>query len=567
MRTVRYLLLLALLGCALFHPRTSLAEGEVLMPGGAAAVSRGGAIAAKPVDAATLMHNPAGLTELDGHQGHYGLDFSVDSLCVQPYGYYGWGITLPEMRAGTAPNLDVRRSEFGDPASTNYGRRPLDKVCNSGALVPVPQLAASLRITDKLSLALGMVAPAAVTGSQWGGSDGTIAVGNGARPTPTRYENVRVDVQFAFAPMFGAAYKALPWLSFGLALQVAMGSGDTYQVMALRAGTSPSSDMMTKLHAQDYFVPSLLFGAYAKPTRNLRLGATFNWSDGIDGSGNVTFYTNHYHHGAVGDEFVPLENPPVKINEVKLPAPFTATLAVRFVQPLPGKEEDARDPLNSERWDVEVDASYTNSGHLGLARASVSKDFSLQFTRADGTQQEPLEIKAKDLALTADRHGQDVYAVRLGGSYTVLPGMLQASLGGFYQSRGVDLSYVTVSNYSLARVGFGLGMRVRLGPVDISAAYSHVFQESIELAPPDHEPRDKASEDDPTRGFDQRVYEDGMLSEQPLKDPRAPSIKNADAVAKERQPAGLESDRARVINAGRYTAGFNVFSISVTHRF
>jgi hypothetical protein len=270
----------------------------------------------------------------------------------------------------------------------------------------------------------------------------------------------------------------------------------------------------------------------------------------------------------VGDEFIPFENPPVKIDQVKLPAPITATLALRYVQPLPGKEEDARDPLNSEWWDVELDASYTNSGHMGLAKASVGEDVSLQFRRANGMPAEPLEIKASDLAsLTADRHGKDVYAVRLGGSYAILPGTLQASLGGFYQSRGVEASYATVSNFALSRVGFGLGMRVRLGPVDISAAYAHVFQESLQLAPPDHEPRDQAVEDDPTRGFDQRIYEDGTLTEQPLKDPRAPSIKNADAVAKERQAAGFDSEKARVINAGHYTGGFNVFSIAVTHRF
>jgi hypothetical protein len=508
------------------------------------------------------------LTELDGHQGHYGLDFTVDSLCVQPYGYYGWGIALQEMRSGGAPNLDGRRSEFGDPASANYGRRALDKVCNIGSHVPVPQLAVSLNVAKKLSLALGMVAPAAVTGMQWGGSDGTIAVGNGARPTPTRYEVVRQDVQFAFTATFGAAYKALPWLSFGLSLQVAMASADVYQVMALRAGTSPSSDMMTKIHASDYFVPALLGGVYAKPTRNIRIGATLAWSQGIDGSGNLTFYTNHYHHGAVDDEFIPYENPSTRIKRITAPAPLTATLALRYVQPLPGKEEDARDPLNSEWWDVELDASYVSSGHLGAAKASVAEDISLQFKRADGTPADPLEIKASDLsALSADRHGLDVYSLRLGGSYAILPGMLQASAGGFFQSRGVEAAYVTVDNYSLARIGFGLGMRVRLGPVDLSAAYSHVFQETLELAPPKHEPRDQATEADATRGFDQRIYEDGMLTEKPLKDPRAPAINNADAVAQARQTAGFDSEKARVINAGRYTAGFNVFSIAVTHRF
>jgi|GEM_PF-6658370 len=569
MRTVRYLQLVALLGCALVLPRKTYAEGEGIMPGGAAAVGRGGAIAAKPVDAMTLLHNPAGLTALDGNQGHYGLDMQVDSLCMEPYGYYGWGITLPEMRAGTAPNLDVRRSEFGDPASRNYGRRPLDKVCNSGAIIPVPQLAASLRIHERVWLALGMVAPVLVTGSQWGGSDGTIAVGDSARPTPTRYNVVRTDVKFAFNPTIGAAYKATDWLSLGLAFQVAMGSADAYQVMALRAGTSPSNDMMTKVNASDYFVPTLIFGVYAKPNKYLRIGGTFNWSEGIDGSGKLTFYTNHYHHGAVGDEFIPYENKPVKVDRVRAPAPISATLAVRYVQPLPGADENSKDPLNSELFDVELDATYTGSGQVAPYRASVANDFELEFRRADNTPAEPLEVKAKSLSsLAADRHGLDVWALRLGGSWTALPGVLQASLGAFYQSRGVEAAYVAIDNYGLARIGFGLGARVRLGPVDLTAAYSHVFQETVQIAPPEHEPRDQAS-DDPTRGFDQRIYEDGVLTNGPVRDPRAPSPADADGVASVRQGAVFESEdqRARVINAGKYTAGFNVFSLAVTHRF
>jgi hypothetical protein len=569
MRTVRYLQLVALLGCALVSPRTTYAEGEALMPGGAAAVSRGGAIAAKPVDAATLLHNPAALTDLDGHQGHYGIDMQIDAICVQPYGYYGWGIVLPEQRPGQAPNLDVRRSEFGDPASTNYGRRPLDKVCNSGALVPTPQLAASLRVHPKLTLALGMLAPVLVTGSQWGGSDGTIAVGNGARPTPTRYTIVRSDVRFAFNPTFGAAYKATPWLSLGLALQIAMGAADGYQVMALRAGTSPSNDMMTKISASDYFVPTLIFGVYAKPNKYIRIGGTFNWSEGIDGSGELTFYTNQYHQGAVGDEFVQFENQPVKVSRVSAPAPIMATLAVRYRQPLPGVDDDAKDPLLSELWDVELDATYMGSGQVGMSTASVANDFQLQFRRANGEPQEPLDVKASDLsALSADRHGLDNYALRVGGSWTALPGTLQASAGAFYQSRSVEAAYVDVGNFGLARIGFGLGARVRLGPVDLTAAYSHIFQETLEVAPPNHEPREEGS-DDPRRGFDQRVYEDGVLSERPLRDPRAPAPADADAIAAGRQTAIFESEdqRARVVNAGKYTAGFNVFSIAVTHRF
>jgi hypothetical protein len=340
--------------------------------------------------------------------------------------------------------------------------------------------------------------------------------------------------------------------------------------MALRAGTSPSSDMMTKLHAADYFVPTVLFGVYAKPNKHWRIGGTFAWSEGINGSGELTFYTNHYHHNAVDSEFAPYENDPVKVSKVQAPAPLTATLALRYVQPLPDVDPDtAKDPLKSELWDLELDATWVGNGQLKPAEASIAKDFQLQFRRANGDPAEPLDVDAKSLAaLSADRHGLDTIALKLGGSYAIVPGALQASAGAFWQSRGVQAEYVTVDNYGLSRIGFGLGVRVRLGPVDISAAYSHIFQETLEVAPPAHEPREQAS-DDPHRGFDQRIYEDGMLSDKPVADPRAPAPGKGNAVASARQTAVFESpeSRARVINAGKYTGSFNVFSLALTHRF
>ncbi len=32
----------------------------------------------------------------------HGVDLEIDALCMHPYGYYGWGIVLPEERPGIA---------------------------------------------------------------------------------------------------------------------------------------------------------------------------------------------------------------------------------------------------------------------------------------------------------------------------------------------------------------------------------------------------------------------------------------------------------------------------------
>jgi hypothetical protein len=542
------------------------AEGGTLMPGGSLAVARAGAVAADPSDAMTLLHNPAGLTQLRDHQGHYGVDIAIDALCVQRYGYYGWGIALPEMRAGSSPNADAHRSEFGDPASAAYGLRPFGRVCNSGQFGTLPQLSVTLKLFERLSVGLGLVTPVTLAASQWGGRGGTVAADSGAAlPTPTRYALVRQQVRFALDPTLGVAYRVAPWLSLGVSLQATMAALDSDVIMALRAGTSPATDVMTRLRTADYFMPSVTLGAYASPSEYLRIAATFNYAQGFDGAGDITFTTNYYHAGAIDDEFVPYENAPVSVARIRVPQPWTATLAIRYVQP--SAEADSGDPLRNERWDVEFDASYIGSGSLPLTTVEVANDFNLEFRRANAAPEMPVQVKKSDLQqLSVDRHGLDSYALRLGGSWNVLPGGLQASAGAFYQSRSVQADYVNIDNFGLTRLGLSLGLKVRMGPLELMASYAHIFQETLDVAPPPHEPHELAT-DDPHRGFDQRISMDGQASAQPVPDPRVPA--RIGAIASARQTAVLQSAdmRAQVINAGRYTAGFDVISVALTHRF
>jgi hypothetical protein len=338
----------------------------------------------------------------------------------------------------------------------------------------------------------------------------------------------------------------------------------------LRAGTSPANDMMTRVHVADYFVPAVTLGVYAKPTRRLRIAGTFVWSDDFDGSGSLTYTTNYYHQGAVGTEALPLQNDPVKLSRAVVRAPWTGTLALRYAQPRAlTRDADPNDPLEREAWDIELDGSFTANKMLGKDTVEVANDFALEFRRADGAPQMSLDVKRSDVSeLSVDRHAENVVALRLGGGWNAVPGTLQFSAGAFYQTRGVDPSYATVSNFGLQRLGLGLGVLVRLGKVDLLASYAHVFQETLEVAPPAHQPRDQGGED-PTTGFDQRIYEDGQLSGQPRRDPKAPTIGAADGVARFRQAAVFESEvlRARVVNAGRYVASFDVVSVSVVHRY
>jgi hypothetical protein len=142
------------------------------------------------------------------------------------------------------------------------------------------------------------------------------------------------------------------------------------------------------------------------------------------------------------------------------------------------------------------------------------------------------------------------------------------SAGAFFETRGVDASFANIDTFAFARFGFGLGLQIRFGSIDLSAAYAHIFSETLDVAPPPHQARQDAT-DDPQSGFDQRIYRDGVLSDRPRTDPAAPSPKNADATASFQQPAVFDSADLprRVVNAGKYTASFDVISVAFAYRF
>lgn len=549
------------------------AGGLELMPGGASAIGRAGAIAARPSNPLTMLHNPAGLSDLADDQVLVGFDMPFHDMCFDPYGYYGWGVYLPDDSAGAQANVDARRSEFGDPGSSAYGERGLDTICNSAPVAPIPQVGFSFKLTDKLSIGFGMVVPVIVTGQQYGGEDGTIQVGDdAARPTPTRYQLVRQEALFALAPMAGLSYAFTPAISVGLALQVTMGGAKNHSVMALNAGTSPAEDMFAVLKAEDYFMPSLTLAVHAKPVERLTVMGSFTWSEGLRGSGDMVFTTNTYHQGATGREFVPYQNDPIALRDVELDFPWLAMIGLRYARPLPGATPDkAGDPMTSEVWDIELDASYTFYPRSGSAsRANLGDDFVLEVRRADGSPQEPLEIDAEDAGnLDTETYNLDFFTVRLGGSYQPMPGLLSVSAGGFFETRSSQVEFASIENFGFARVGFGVGVQVRVGSVDLYGAYSHIFQEQVDIAPPPHEPREEADPDDPRSGFDQRINEDAGLSSEPRMDPDAPDAADADEVASWQQPGVFEGPdrRRRVVNAGLFTAGYDVLSLGLAYRF
>ncbi|MBM4361929.1 MAG: hypothetical protein FJ104_04560, partial [Deltaproteobacteria bacterium] len=271
------------------------AAGLEVVPGGNQSVARGGANLARAEDATSLARDPAGLAFLEGSSLLLDVNVPLYSMCVDPYGYYGWGAYGSYGRSGS--------SEFGDelavddpsnptPGAT-YASTKLPRVCNSAKTIGIPQLLWSTRV-GRLAIAAGFVAPVFVPGLQYGGADGTISTPSGPRPTPTRYSLVKQEVLFGLNPTLGVAYRFLPQLSAGLTLQVLSAKARAVAVQNSYAGTQPSTDWLSTVETQDYFLPRVVASVHAKPVRPLDLVVSFEWSDDFRGPGRLTTETNTY---------------------------------------------------------------------------------------------------------------------------------------------------------------------------------------------------------------------------------------------------------------------------------
>jgi hypothetical protein len=552
---------------ALF-PAVASANGTTLMPGGAASVSRGGATAARPEDPTAIATNPAGLAMLPGNQILFNLDTPFQRMCVDPYGYYGWGINSAS--EGTSEFGD--QLALGDPPRIggSYATTPLGPVCNSAGTFPLPNIAWAGRISKNFALGAGLLAPVLVPGMQFGGEDGTVQTPYGSLPTPTRYSMIKQEVIYASAPTFSAAYRFIPELSAGLSVQLLGVAASATQVQNPTGSTKPSTDFLGKVTTQDLFIPVLTFSVHAKPIRALNLMAAFKWSDDFRGTGDAVFETNTYYRGR-GLDKVPYKNDPFRLSQVEVHLPWELTTGARFAGLLPGDKEG--DPMDTERWDVEADFVYTFNKRAGANSASLGQDVELVTQTATGKKGSST-IKATDVgSVNVDQHLKNAYAIRLGGSFSVLPKRFAVNAGAFYESRGIELAYADITSFAFQRVGMGIGMMFRFGSWDLRLGAAHVLSETVEVAPPPHQPDTAAVPGDPRSGFDKRVG--GSFNEVGdrrggvvLEDPSAPSPDKADAVAaKTEGTSGALARPNRVINAGRYTASFDILSVGVSYHF
>ncbi len=458
-------------------PGVARASGVMEFPdNGSEQEGRGGAWVARASDPLATFYNPAGLA---GQPTRVTLqaNLSMQNTC------------FTRLKAANDVTTD------GTAAGGTY-----PQVCNNGSLFPDPQLAFTYRLTDRIGLGIAVLGPSAVGNVTWPDFI------NGNQPAPQRYLLVSSNVVL-LTPTVGVGWEPVDNLRLGAAFIAGTApSIDFINVSPALAEPSAgqqvpgTNDVRSELKAHDYFIPGFTLGAIWTPIDRLDVAAWYKYMAPIDATGDVTTQAFYYQYAQTapgkvvyGDTALPNCNNPMLTNNpcgnggnahVKVTLPMEAKIGVRYHQPrsdVPAQPH-VRDPMATDVFDAEADFTWANDSAFDYIQIRFPGD-----AAGRGTIGANPALPSGELPPNADvrHHFKDVFGVRVGGDYNVLPDQLAIRAGAFFETAAADSTYQNIDFVASDRIGFALGGTYRIkfsesntrggNALDIMAGYGHVF--------------------------------------------------------------------------------------------
>lgn len=455
---------------------------------GVVQVGRGSAWLARAEDPLAVYYNPAALA-FQSSGVHLGAQLMFMNRCFTRKGDGGASVSPGNSLPGPGAPADPERPQQVAPAA---------EVCSKDGAFPNPQLAATFRLGNRVGLGLAVVAPHTTGSNTWSESvPYTHKSGEPlTQPAPNRYLLVSNDATIVF-----------PTLSVGLALTdtLSIGAGFLWGIALIHnvnfsEGISPAgsatgltdryenSDARSELTAKDLFIPGFVVSALWSATPNLDVAAWFKWTDKVRADHADLSLTTPYWDNALGEpaKGVCEGNPDPKCNvteakgkgSLSFTIPMEAKLALRYHMTRKDAQRPAfagdasqgrrvRDPLSEDLFDLELDFTWANN--------SAVDSFEVRFPSG----QDRILVKGVGTSVpdNADipRKWKDVMGVRLGGDLNILRSRLALRAGAFFEPKGQTDDYLALDFNLAERIGLSGGATVRLGPVDVSAAFQHTF--------------------------------------------------------------------------------------------
>jgi long-chain fatty acid transport protein len=250
-----------------------------------------------------------------------------------------------------------------------------------------------------------------------------------------------------------------------------------------------NQELKVQLNARDLFIPGFVIGGLWSASENLDLAAWYKWQDALDGSADLLIRSKYWKAGgAVNESADGPENPANitdgdEIGTLKFAIPMEAKLGLRFHMPRLAQDRPSwagpgdatstrrvRDMLSEDLFDLELDLTWANNSAVDTIEVRFDPNIPVAGT-SNGTVPVNGDIP---------HEWKDVLGVRLGGDFVVLPGRLALRAGGFFETKGQDDAYLNPDFHLGTKVGVSGGATVRVGPVDVSAAYQHTFYGALD---------------------------------------------------------------------------------------
>jgi hypothetical protein len=434
-------------------------------------VGRGSAWLARADDPLAAFFNPAGLaTQSSGV--HVGVHLLFMERCFTRLDANGQPVSPGNGIPGPG-------AEGGPPAA----------ICADTTPFPNPQVALNVRVTDDLAIGLAVLGPHA-SNLDWPETL-QYQVGGGTFPQPSGQRHLLVESD---------ALLIFPTLSLSYAITdtISVGAGFTWGVANVEFVTfteaistsnqdefDRNQELKVQFNARDLFIPGFVVGGLWSATESFDVAGWYKWQDSVDGSADLLIRSKYWKaSGAVNDADDGPNNPAnitdrEEIGTLKLAIPMEAKLGVRYHH----TRSDApagnasgpparrvRDMLSQDVFDIELDFTWANNSAVDTVEIRFQPDVPVA-----GTSNGFVPVNGD-----IPHEWKDVLGVRLGGDFVVLPGRLALRAGGFFETKGQDDEYLNLDFHMGTKGGISGGATVRVGPVDVSAAYQHTFYGALD---------------------------------------------------------------------------------------
>jgi len=362
---------------------------------------------------------------------------------------------------------------------------------NSGTPFPNPALAAVWRASPRLAFGFSLRGPNSPGKITY--PDVVTSREGRTMPAPTRYMLLEQS-GVVLLPTLSAGYSITPDLQVGAGFIWGIASMQFSNISQALGSNQQSDDWSTDvkatLKAKDLLFPGAIVAALYEPSPLIDVGVWYTISDDIKAKGDAyiegTYYNDpgtakdpsRYNCGD-GKQSACTQTPADSVS-VTIRQPMQARFGVRFHQPRPVSSADDRaapaypfrDPIAHDVFDIEADFTWSHN--------SVFENLEIRFPDNPPVNIDWLAGGIAPPNADVPHHFRDVFGLRLGADYVVIPSKLAVRAGGFFESRGQDDQYLNIDFVPAARFAATAGATFRVGDFDLMVAGSHIFPSKLD---------------------------------------------------------------------------------------